>query len=155
AYPVILAIIGGIVLTVLMVFFVPKFEPIFKKLEEKGELPALTIAVVGFSHALGSWVGLVMFAAAFLGFIGFRVWAATDNGRLRVDAFKLRMPGAGTIFLSLAISRFTRILGTLLHNGIPILQSMRIAKDSSGNRVLANAIEKSAENIKAGDSLAK
>jgi general secretion pathway protein F/type IV pilus assembly protein PilC len=74
---------------------------------------------------------------------------------MHVDGFKLRMPGAGKIFLSLAISRFTRILGTLLHNGIPILQSLRIAKDSTGNKVLAEAIEESAENIKAGDSLAK
>src|SRR4029077_4971743 len=60
----------------------------------------------------------------------------------------------GKVYLSLSLSRFTRILGTMLHNGIPILQAMRIAKDSTGNKVLALAIEKSAENIKAGDSLA-
>jgi general secretion pathway protein F/type IV pilus assembly protein PilC len=60
----------------------------------------------------------------------------------------------GSIYLSFALSRFTRILGTLLHNGIPILQALRIAKDSTGNQVLSQAIERSAENIKAGDSLA-
>src|SRR5579885_850834 len=64
------------------------------------------------------------------------------------------MPGAGRIYLQYALSRFTRILGTLLHNGIPILLALRIAKDSTGNKVLANAIDKSAENIKAGDKLA-
>jgi type II secretory pathway component PulF len=58
------------------------------------------------------------------------------------------------LFLSLGMSRFTRILGTLLHNGIPILRSLDIAKDSTGNRVLAMAIEKSAENITAGAKLA-
>ena len=155
AYPVVLAIIGAIVLTILMVFFVPKFEPIFKSLEAKNELPMVTVIVVALSHALGSWFGGLLLVGGIVGFVAFRAWAATDAGRLRVDALKLRLPGAGKVFLSLAISRFTRILGTLLHNGIPILQSMRIAKDSAGNRILANAIEKSAENIKAGDSLAK
>ena len=155
AYPVILAIIGTAVLTILMVFFVPKFEPIFKSLEKKGELPGLTVAVVGVSHALGSWIGAVVLGVLVVAFFVFRSWAATESGRMRVDGIKLHLPGAGKIFLSLAISRFTRILGTLLHNGIPILQSLRIAKDSTGNKVLAEAIEKSAENIKAGDSLAK
>ena len=73
---------------------------------------------------------------------------------MKMDAIRLRLPGAGKVYLSLALSRFTRILGTLLHNGIPILQALRIAKDSTGNKVLAQAIDKSAENIKAGDSLA-
>ncbi len=155
AYPIILAVIGTLVLTVLMVFFVPKFEPIFKKLQEKGQLPLPTIIVIGISHLLGSWVGLLMLGLLIFAFFGFRAWAATESGRASLDAFKLRIPGAGKIFLSLAISRFTRILGTLLHNGIPILQSLRIAKDSAGNTVVAEAIEKSAENIKAGDSLAK
>ena len=59
------------------------------------------------------------------------------------------------VFLSYALSRFTRILGTLLHNGIPILTSLRIAKDSTGNRVLAEAIDQAADNVTAGDSLAK
>ena len=68
---------------------------------------------------------------------------------------KLRIPGAGRIFLSLSISRFTRILGTMLHNGIPILQSLRIAKDSTGNKVLSAAIDEAAENVKAGEKLAE
>jgi general secretion pathway protein F/type IV pilus assembly protein PilC len=62
---------------------------------------------------------------------------------------------AGAIFLHLAIARFARILGTMLHNGIPILQALRIAKDSTGNKVLSLAIEQSAENVTAGNSLAK
>ena len=75
-------------------------------------------------------------------------WVSRGHG------WRLRIPQAGTIYLNLALSRFTRILGTLLHNGIPILQALRIAKDSTGNRVLTQAIEKSAENITAGDKLA-
>jgi general secretion pathway protein F/type IV pilus assembly protein PilC len=153
AYPVFLAIVGFIVLNVLVIFFVPRFEPIFKKLEEKGELPAVTTLIMATSHLLqrqGWWMALLAFAAVFM----FRRWAATESGRLRVDGWRIRLPGAGTIYLNLALSRFTRILGTLLHNGIPILHALRISKDATGNRVLSQAIEKSAENIKGGNSLA-
>ena len=67
----------------------------------------------------------------------------------------MRLPGAGSIFLSLALARFTRILGTLLHNGIPILQALKIAKDSTGNRVLTLAIEEAAKSVTTGKSLAQ
>ena len=155
AYPAILAAVGTIVLTILIVFFVPKFEPIFKKLEEKGELPALTQGLLVVSHAL-KYYGVVV-AVVVAGLVVLYVrWSRSENGRRIVDGIRIKLPlGAGTIFLNLSLSRFTRVLGTLLHNGIPILQALRIAKDSTGNRVLAEAIEKSAENIKAGDSLAK
>jgi general secretion pathway protein F/type IV pilus assembly protein PilC len=153
AYPVFLALVGFIILNVLVIFFVPRFEPIFKKLEAKDELPALTMALVGISHFMQS--NGVFLVGAFGGLMyAYWRWAATEKGRLKVDGWRLKIPGAGTIYLNLALSRFTRILGTLLRNGIPILQALRIAKDSTGNKVLAQAIEKSAENIKAGDSLA-
>ena len=67
---------------------------------------------------------------------------------------RLRLPVVGKIYLSFALSRFTRILGTLLRNGIPILQSLKIAKDSTGNRVLSNAIAEAAEHVTAGNKLA-
>ncbi|MFL5241170.1 MAG: type II secretion system F family protein [Gemmataceae bacterium] len=153
AYPVFLAVTGFIVLNVLVVFFVPRFEPIFKKLDEKGELPLLTQGLIGTSHLIQRQ-GLLVLAGAIGLFWLFRRWARTESGRLKLDAFRLRLPGMGTIYVSYALSRFTRILGTLLHNGIPILQSLNIAKDSTGNRVLTLAIEKSAENIKGGESLA-
>jgi general secretion pathway protein F/type IV pilus assembly protein PilC len=153
AYPVFLAVVGFIVLNVLVIFFVPRFEPIFKKLEEKGELPALTIGLMTVSHFMQrqGWI-IVLLAVA--GFWALRRWMKSERGRILMDGFRLKLPGAGKIFLNLAIARFARILGTMLHNGIPILQALRIAKDSTGNKVLTQAIEKSAENITAGDSLA-
>ncbi len=152
AYPIFLATAGFIVLNILVVFFVPKFEPIFKRLEEKDELPGLTSALIGTSRAIqtnGVWI----LGVAVAGFLAFRYWARSEAGRYTLDRWRLRLPIAGAIYQNLAIARFARILGTLLQNGIPILQSLRIAKDSTGNRVLSAAIEKSAENIKAGDSL--
>jgi len=153
AYPIFLAVVGVIVLVVLVVGFVPRFEPIFKKLDEKGELPAITSGLMGTSHfMIRNWWWLA--AAAAFGVFAFRRWARTDHGRLRLDNWRLRLPAAGAIYLHLALSRFTRILGTLLHNGIPILQALRIAKDSTGNKVLTQAIDRSAENIRSGDPLA-
>jgi general secretion pathway protein F len=154
AYPVFLAVVGFIVLNVLVIFFVPRFEPIFKKLEEKGDLPTLTTWLMGASHFLQN-NGLYVLIAAVVAIVFLRKWMKSDSARLMTDAWRLRLPGAGTIFLNLAIARFARILGTMLHNGIPILQALRIAKDSTGNKVLSLAIENSAENVTAGNSLAK
>jgi general secretion pathway protein F/type IV pilus assembly protein PilC len=153
AYPVFLAVIGFIVLNVLVIFFVPQFEPIFEKLREKGQLPMITTFVVGLSHVLQRYLVFVLGAAALAAFL-LRRWVKTSAGRLKFDAFKLRVPGAGRIFLALSISRFTRILGTMLHNGIPILQALRIAKDSTGNKVLTAAVDQAAENVKSGEKLA-
>ncbi len=154
AYPVFLAVVGFVVVQILVIFFVPMFEPIFKKLDEQGELPWLTTMLIGFSHLMqrhGIWVLLGVVIA----FILFRNWARTAAGRRVIDGWRLRLPSAGTIYLNYALSRFTRILGTLLANGIPILQALKIAKDSTGNKVLTDAIEEAAENVTAGNTLAE
>lgn len=155
AYPVFLAIVGFVVLNVLVIFFVPQFKDIFGRLEEKGELPGLTMFIIGLSNVLRSYQMLFVVGAIVLFFYLIGRWAKSDSGRLAIDSFRLRVPGAGRISLNLAISRFSRILGTMLHNGIPILQALRIAKDSTGNKVLAQAIEQAAENVKGGDKLAE
>jgi type II secretory pathway component PulF len=153
AYPVLLGVIGFIILNVLVIFFVPKFEPIFERLKAKGELPALTTFIIGLSHFIleNWWWMLPLVGVALFGFVW---WKRSDSGRVTFDRIKLRIPVAGKLVLSLALGRFTRILGTLLANGIPILRSLEIAKDSTGNKVLAQAIHESAENITAGQKLA-
>jgi general secretion pathway protein F/type IV pilus assembly protein PilC len=158
AYPLFLAITGFLVLNVLVIFFVPQFKPIFDRLEEKGELPTLTSALMSTSHFMQDlfltprgWFICGVIVSLFGAY--FR-WARSDSGRLVMDRFRLRVPQAGTIYLNLALSRFTRILGTLLHNGIPILQALKIAKDSMGNRVLTAAIDQAAQNVTEGNKLA-
>lgn len=154
AYPIFLLAFGLVVLNVLVIFFVPKFEPIFKRLQERNEMPVITTWLLALSGVMRSYGWLVV-----LGIIGgvwgLRQWARTEGGRFAIDRFRLRMPLVGKIYLALALSRFTRILGTLLRNGIPILQALKIAKDSTGNKVLAQAIDEAAENVTAGNSLAK
>jgi len=154
AYPVFLAGVGFLVLNILIIFFVPRFETIFKRLEDQGELPALTVGLMAVSRFMQSR-GVFLLAAVIAGIWALRRWMRSPSGRLLTDGWKLRIPGAGSIFLNLAIARFSRILGTMLHNGIPILQALHIAKDSTGNRVLADAIERSAENVTGGETLAK
>jgi general secretion pathway protein F/type IV pilus assembly protein PilC len=153
AYPVFLAVAGFAVLNVLVIFFVPKFAKIFDKLREKGDLPALTTYLMSFSEFCQSYWWAVLLGVV-VGLSLFRRWARSESGRLVVDRLKLRLPLFGPILLSLALSRFCRILGTMLHNGIPILKALHIAKDSTGNRVLAQAIAKGAENVTAGAKLA-
>lgn len=153
AYPAFLAFAGFAVLNILVIFFVPKFEPVFDKLKEKDDLPELTMALMGFSAFLRSWQGGVAVVLAVAALVAFVRWTRGD-GRYWADKMRMRLPLFGKVFLALALSRFTRILGTMLHNGIPILRALNIAKDSTGNRVLTAAIEKSAENVTAGEKLA-
>ena len=77
-----------------------------------------------------------------------------EQGRLALDRLKLRMPVMGPIVIMVAICRFCRILGTMLHNGVPILQALSISKDSAGNQILAEEIGKAAESVQKGESLA-
>jgi general secretion pathway protein F/type IV pilus assembly protein PilC len=79
---------------------------------------------------------------------------ATEAGRVWLDRWRLKVPVVSSIYLSLAVSRFCRVLGTLLTGGVPIVRSLEIGADSSGNRILANAIREAAANISAGQALA-
>lgn len=153
AYPIVLMVIGTIVVLVLMVFFVPKFDTLFDNLRQRGELPAMTDWLLNTSAAMqrwGLWIILGLVAAG--GFA--RQWLITEPGRYWRDRVKLRLPLVGKIFTNLAVARFCRVLGTLLHNGVPILRSLEISSGATGNRVLAEAIGKATENISAGQPLA-
>jgi general secretion pathway protein F/type IV pilus assembly protein PilC len=153
AYPVFLGVTGFLVVLILIVFFVPKFEDLFARLRERGELPAVTEGLLATSHAFGSygWIPLVLI-------VGAVVWVRgklqTEEGKLVRDKLQLRVPVAGRIFLNLAVARFCRVLGTLLHNGVPILRSLEISASATGNRVLGVAIRDAAENVTEGQSLA-
>lgn len=153
-YPAVLASIGTIVVAVLLVFFVPKFGAMFDQLRQKGELPAVTEYLLAFSGFLQSW-GLIFLGILAVGVVLLRVQLNTERGRQIVDRVKLKIPLFGPIFLSLAVSRFCRVLGTLLKNGVPILKGLEISGDASGNRVLSQAILEATENITSGESLSK
>ena len=154
AYPAILAILGFSVVNVLIIFFVPKFETLFARLAARGELPFLTTFILSLSKFMWSY-GIF----AFIALIGLGFWASkklqTPEGRLWLDRWRLKLPGVSSIYLSLAVSRFCRVLGTLLTGGVPIVKSLEISADSTGNRVLATAVRNAAENISSGQTLAE
>jgi general secretion pathway protein F/type IV pilus assembly protein PilC len=154
AYPAFLFVACVLIVAGMMIFLVPRFEPIFDRLREREGLPWATttlLAVSGFLQSYGIWVVVGLGALAVWG----RNFVQSAEGRRLVDSWRLKIVGLGPIVKSLAISRFCRILGTLLKNGVPILQSLRIAKDAAGNVVLSEAIGIAAENISAGKSLAR
>ena len=153
-YPIFLLVAMTLVVAGMLVFFVPKFEPIFDRLSERGSLPWATTMLMAVSdfaqqHWLLGFVGLGVFIYAGIS------WSKTESGRDRIDVFRLNAVGMGPIVRSLAIARFCRILGTLLQNGVPILHSLSIAKDATGNRLISRAIAAAGEDISEGKSLAK
>mgnify|MGYP003676583916 CR=1 FL=1 len=153
AYPAFLALAGTGVVSVLIIFFVPKFESLFSTLREKGELPMATDLLLTFSGVLGAywWLLLLGIVAAVFALVTF---LRTDNGRYWLDWAKIKTPLLGNIFLSLAVARFCRVLGTLLSNGVPILKSLEISRNAAGNRILSASIKEASENVTAGEKLA-
>jgi len=153
AYPIFLAVVGSTVVTVLIVFFVPKFETLFASLREKGQLPWATDALLNLSAFLQAYWYVPVIGAVATGF-GLSYFLRTADGKQFFDWFKIKMPMFGSIFLNLAVARFCRVLGTLLANGVPILKSLEISASAAGNRILSQSIRKASENITAGEKLA-
>ena len=149
-YPAILLIAGVLVVSLLMVLVVPKIKPFLMKVERPWLTDAL-FATCDFIGAYGIWV---------IGIIAVGVCASipflkSEQGKYAVDRLKLRVPVMGPIVTMVAVCRFCRILGTMLRNGVPILQALQIAKDSAGNRVLAEQIGAATENVQRGETLAQ
>lgn len=154
-YPAILGVVGCIVTVILVTVIVPMFEPFFERLERSGVgLPTITVVLLFCSSALVNY-GIV--TAGVFGAIGFGVQrlVTSERGRRFVDTWKLKIPVMGTIFHDSSVSRFCRVLGTLLRNGVPILRSLDISSASAGNILLEEAIRDSAEHISSGNRLSE
>jgi type IV pilus assembly protein PilC len=149
-YPVAVMIVACGILILLMVFVVPKFKDVFAGMNMK--LPAFTELVFEISnmikdHILETIGGVAVFVVLFLLFI------KTKFGRHVWDKFKLKMPALGPVISKVAISRFTRTLGTLVSSGVPILQALTIVKETAGNVIISNAIAKVHESVKEGETI--
>ncbi len=151
-YPVAVMVVAVAILIVLMVFVVPKFEQIFKDMLPGSQLPAFTRLVLGISnlikdHAIVTFLGCVAVAVALV------FWSKTKGGRQVIDQFKLKMPVLGPVFSKVAISRFSRTLGTLVSSGVPILQALTIVKETSGNVIVGDAVSAVHESVKEGETI--
>lgn len=166
-YPVAVLIVATIILAVLMIFVVPKFEAIFNDMLEGAELPGFTQFVMGMANTIKSKTILLGDAAPFgLPFfpgpvvwtivgviIAWRLLAKTKLGRKYLDKFKLIMPILGPVISKVAIARFTRTLGTLVSSGVPILQALTIVRETSGNVIVGNAVANVHESVKEGETI--
>ena len=150
-YPVVVFVLAIVSVIGMMLFIVPVFAKLFKQLG--GKLPLPTQILVDISGVLrtGAPVLIILLIALVV------VWKKvkhSDQVRNIVDPLKLKAPVFGSLFQKLALSRFSRNLGTMLHSGVPILQSLDIVADTTGNIVLGRAVRDVQESVRTGESIA-
>ena len=149
-YPCILFGLALVVLTVLLVFFIPKFQKVFASIH--GSLPLITQIIIGASHVVRSYG---IFVAAGLIAIGFlvRTWFVSEKGRRTWEGLVLQSPLVGPLIAQFAMARFCRMLGTLLGAGVPLVQGLNVARRSIGNQILVDAVGRSIERVQQGGRL--
>lgn len=152
-YPLIIVLVAVGIVSALMVFVVPKFESIFASSLKGQSLPWLTQAVIGVSNFLKNHIFMAAGLIVGVYFLG-GMLARTTAGTRFSHGLQLRVPVMGDLFLKSAISRFTRTLGTLLASGVPILEALRITRDTSGNVRVSEAITVVHDRVKEGDTVA-
>ncbi|HEY9615060.1 type II secretion system F family protein [Allocoleopsis sp.] len=148
AYPTAVGVLALIIFMAMTIFLIPIFAGIFKELEV--ELPALTAFMVALSEIMRSWRIIIPIAIIMAVSLAFRWYYKTPVGRVQIDGFLLKMPLFGDLNQKSAVARFCRIFGTLTRSGVPILQSLDIVRDTSGNQVIANAVEAAKLEIQQG-----
>lgn len=150
-YPVVVSFVATGIVGFIMIVIIPKFEEIFRQLGAD-KLPGLTQLMVNISQIIlhqTIWVilGIVLIVVAF------KMICKTDEGRFIVDKCLLKMPIFGTILLKVAIVRFASTLSTLITAGVPILQSLDIVRETSGNEVIARAVLTVYNSVKDGETI--
>src|SRR5437870_1696567 len=151
-YPCAVMFVAVTILTILMVFVIPKFELVFKDMLEGQSLPAFTDFVLSVSRAIaGHFVVALISIVSF--FIALKLFTRTRFGRRLFDRLKLNFPILGPVISKVAISRFTRTLGTLVSSGVAILQALTIGKETSGNVIVGEAVSAVHESVKEGETI--
>jgi type IV pilus assembly protein PilC len=151
-YPIIVLVIAVAIMAFLLVYIVPKFEQIFQDMLGGKSLPALTQFVIDTSKLVQNQWYLII-GAVVLVFVGLNLAGRYPKGRLMLDSIKLKIPLYGGLIRKGAIARFSRTLGTLVTSGVPILQALNITRETAGNVVLSNAIQKIHDSVKEGESI--
>ncbi len=150
-YPTVVLVVAGLSLIILITWVVPNFRPLFE--EAGAELPLLTRGVVFVSDLLRDyWWALV--AVIVVGGVIFKRRIDSDDGRLAWDRWKLRAPLIGELVTKVEVARLTRTLGTLLSNGVTVLNALSITANASDNRAIAEALGELRGRITKGEGLA-
>jgi len=151
-YPSLLALVGGATVVFLMTFVIPRFADIFRDLGQAIPVPTqILLSASTWLQQLWWAVALGALAAALAG----RVILSTASGRLRADRVLLRLPVLGELALNTEVARFTRILGTLLQSGVPMVGALTVVRDMMSNQLLAAAVARLGEGVKRGTGLTR
>jgi type II secretory pathway component PulF len=152
-YPCVLGVMAVGIVGFLMIYFIPTFSTLFS--QGGAKLPALTSVILAVSNVMASrYALLVLLIVGVLGYT-FRRYANTDIGRRRIESLILHTPMLGRVVAVFAMVRFTRLLGTLLGAGVPLVASLKVAKESLGNQTLSETVGHGIEEVQRGESLAR
>jgi type II secretory pathway component PulF len=149
-YPCILLVLALAVLTVLLTFFIPKFQNIFNNLHSA--LPLITQVIIGASHLVRSYGLLVAAALVGIGLL-VRTWVVSEKGRRSWEGLVLKTPLVGPLIAQFAMARFCRMLGTLIGAGVPLVHGLNVARRSIGNQILVDAVAQSIQRVQQGGRL--
>jgi len=152
-YPIVVISIAVGIVSMIMIFVIPKFEDIFKDFGTK--LPGVTVLLLAISRWFANqygWAYVLAFPIVMVMMI--KLAKLSEGGKYAVDAIKLKIPILGGILGKTAIARFTRTLGTLISAGVPILDAINITKETCGNEVYSRALGKVHDAIREGESMA-
>jgi type IV pilus assembly protein PilC len=149
-YPAVLVFLVICLIVFLVTFVVPNFAVLYATMD--AQLPAPTRILIAIGTTARNYV-ILGFAALVGGIFGFRYWARTPAGGERVDRFLLKIPVAGEVWLKYQVAQFSRVLGTLLIGGIPLLQALDTAADSLGTQVLKKVLGSAVKLVREGQAL--
>ena len=150
-YPILVMSVAILVVVFILMFVMPSFVESYAS--SGTELPAFTQFFLNISYFLKDYFLLLILGIIVLVFV-LKAWGRTSQGRLFFDTMYLKMPIVGKAVSRIAVSRFTRILGTLIKSGVPILQALEVLEGVVGNRVIGDAIGQARESIREGQSIA-
>lgn len=151
AYPVVMALVGIGTVLFLLGYVIPKFVTMFEDIGRT--LPLPTRILISLSDHIRNWWFLYIIGAVIIVFVLIR-YVKTKDGKFLFDRVKLQFPVFGVLLNKIVISRFTRTLGTLIGNGVPLLSALGMTRDTLGNEVFASEINKSYVKVEMGESLA-
>ncbi len=149
-YPALLMCAGVTVVIIIMTFVVPKLRQVLRA----EDFNVMTHLLFGVCDVLLNYYPFLI-AGVVATVVGVQAFRSTAYGKRALASAKLKAPAFGKLYTMVAVSRFCRILGTLLQNGVPILQALKIAKDSAGNEILSKHIETATENVRRGETLSE
>ncbi len=149
-YPVLLATVAGLSLTVLFVYVIPKFSLIFKDVRQA--LPWVTMLLIDFSYGLSRY-GWIVLLLIIVGATGGAFYVRNPEGRLQWDRWRLNLWVLGDLLRKLEVARFARTLAALLRGGVPLLEALGTVQGVVGNRLLARAIAQVQNKVKEGKGM--